>query len=76
MQNLYDPPDLCGIDTESSLRLSSISTFHSTNKEVEAMGKFKDLHRPNIREIDSYQKSRRIRRPDAQRGCANVSVVI
>lgn len=35
MQNLYDPPDLCGIDTESSLRLSSISTFHSTNEEVE-----------------------------------------
>ena len=58
MQNLYDPPDLCGIDTESSLRLSSISTFHSTNKEVEPW-EIQGSYRPNIREIDSYQKSRR-----------------
>ena len=36
MQNLYDPPDLCGIDTESSLRLSSISTFHSTSATTRA----------------------------------------
>lgn len=59
MQNLYDPPDLCGIDTESSLRLSSISTFHSTEQRGRTMGKFKDLTGQTFGKLDSYQKSRR-----------------